>query len=146
MTKSGAKLEHVEVFQAWKKRPRSKVTVSRHISLRPSSDDHIEDIYQRYLELGDRPPVEGSRELALVGARLSRTENKVVFLPRELVGTEPSLPRGVQSSGWELPNIGLSVALRQKPELAAQALKEVVRVMETSAPEVVDALAVLEGK
>jgi Phage phiEco32-like COOH.NH2 ligase-type 2 len=126
------KLEEIEVLKAWEKRhllktikkpiknTRKKPTpVARAIEW-ALDDSYIPEIAERVGRLTS--PL----ELRIVGAHQSRSPRKAVFFPAGWRGDLPNL-RDIAFQQWNLPWIGLSWSLRQDVELAARAVRTIVR-------------------
>ena len=144
MKRAGAKLEDVEIFQAWKKRPR-KTNAPRRVKFNfRTSDTKIDRVAHWYNKSNVN---EGNEEIEVVGALRSRTQCYRVYIPASLRGLFGGVIDEVWVESWENNTIGLSLALRYAPKTAAAILATIKEKIE-SAEQKYDSkvIDIIEGK
>ena len=122
MSQHGIKLEQVEVFQAWKKRPRQS---GQERAVMPSvrfnlDDENMPAVKAEFDRLCQNVQIEG--EVTVLGAARNRTvgmTNAKVIFDNTVRGNTLS---EIVIEHWDKSSIGLSYEIRQEPELAARAL------------------------
>lgn len=132
------KLEQVEVFRAWKKKPLDEPQpalptqqVEETDNIRPILEPifNTEDFNLNLVsEMWNRISrgVQNNGSIRVIGAREERTNEDIVFIPRRWETRQWNYcffgTRIVRFRKWDNDNIGLSHSLRQDPEKAAKAL------------------------
>jgi len=113
-----AKLEDVEIFQAWRKKvlpPKStdKVIPMRLITLTFSArDKNIIDIGNRCDKMLNKTFIE-EMNVIICGAKTSRTDSPAIFVSQSIQEQLPTSIEGIKIAPWSRDKIGLSSKLRE---------------------------------
>ena len=147
LSQSGLKLEQVEIFAAWGKKPRVTSTETPAEVPDPvviavidgTSDYMVVEIVRRAAEnLPSRQNTgehDGSINVSVIGAGSSRTAHQAVFIPDRWGSDtcseiENALDGGIGVRTWEDSAIGLSRPLRDNNvDLAVQVLEKIVGIL-----------------
>ena len=136
MVAKNVKLESVELFQAWRKRPISNQadsvkTAKKAIEFDFSQDDNLDTIrygLAKCREYGMRR-VSGVERIGIVGASFNRTPLERIFVSRELAKRLPKRLCKVKVQVWEFDKIGLSHLLRQNINKSVDVLRLIKYVL-----------------
>ena len=155
MKRANIKMEQVEVFQAWKKKARRDSTSNETVRTIPqvvfSTDDFNMGSVRREFDLIVRTEnvVRSTTSVYNVyGASIARTEDRVVFTPPGYTNPTMAMVPGVRYEEWTNSYFGLSYSLREEPVVAARALYNVLKTLETVVNTTGNAaiLNVIEGR
>jgi len=147
------KLEQIEVFQAWKKKPRTdegerspETELYPALQFSDNGDYNVQSIGSEYSSLLSSNHIQRrySGSYTVVGAARNRAESLNVFLPSgisfanvekvvskvEEVGSRYGYSIGI--SRWDMGAIGLSYSLREHVRLSAEVLLAVVEALKTT--------------
>jgi len=127
MAAKKAKLEQVEVFQAWKKSPRpevkptpvKKVQYTWEMSHRNMPE--IRELVDKRRTKHNTTATE-TVSIQVIGASKERTGDLIVYVPTDWVSKLPRRIAKIRVQEWELKEIGLSYELRLNVELASEIL------------------------
>ncbi len=115
MKKNNIRLEQVEVFAAWKKRPReSRQYTYIPKSTLPQVNEIVADVTR---EIG----ITGQITLVVAGRKSDDGGIPTLMIPPS-ISTVPAMPPGVTAEIWYHDSVGLSKALYLNPDLAKKAL------------------------
>jgi hypothetical protein len=137
MKRHNIKLEQVEVFQAWKKKERRGTGTSTIRTFVPtvhfSNDDFNMETVKREFFLTCSVEVSANHSVSVVGASVTRTAEKIVYVPTGYDTLAVNPEPGVRNEEWDRTCFGLSYSLREEPDVAARALYNVLKREETVA-------------
>jgi hypothetical protein len=146
------KLEQVEVFQAWSKRPRPELKPQPVTKL-----IYTWNLEHRFMpgikELVEARRTKHSKEAStsitmnVVGASKERSLEQVIFVPDSWVSKIPHRIAKVKVQIWDKPDIGLSYELRRNLELSSEVLNFIkYYILSRSAATVESVIEIIEGE